>query len=60
MKAVVKYGKGKGLIEIQEVPEPKIKDDEALIEVKAIKGMDQMRRAVLFFAYSAAVGEIVF
>jgi threonine dehydrogenase-like Zn-dependent dehydrogenase len=36
MKAVVKYGKGKGLIEIREVPEPKIKDDEVLIEVKAV------------------------
>jgi L-iditol 2-dehydrogenase len=36
MKAVVKYGKGKGLVEIREVPEPKIKDDEALIEVKAV------------------------
>lgn len=36
MKAVVKYGKGKGLIEIQEIPEPKIKEDEVLIEVKAV------------------------
>ncbi len=36
MKAVVKYGKGKGLVEIREVPEPKPKDDEVLIEVKAI------------------------
>ena len=36
MKAVVKYGKGKGLIEIREVPEPKMKDDEVLIEVKAV------------------------
>jgi L-iditol 2-dehydrogenase len=36
MKAVVKYGKGKGLIEIREVPEPKVKEDEALIEVKAV------------------------
>lgn len=36
MKAVVKYGKGKGLIEIREVPEPKIKEDEVLIEVKAV------------------------
>jgi L-iditol 2-dehydrogenase len=36
MKAVVKYGKGKGLVEIREVPEPKIKDDEVLIEVKAV------------------------
>jgi L-iditol 2-dehydrogenase len=36
MKAVVKYGKGKGLIEIQDVPEPKIKEDEVLIEVKAV------------------------
>jgi len=37
MKAVVKYGKGKGLVEIQEVPEPRIeKDDDVLIEVKAV------------------------
>jgi L-iditol 2-dehydrogenase len=36
MKAVVKYGKGKGLVEIREVPVPKIKDDEVLIEVKAV------------------------
>ncbi|MFB3884379.1 MAG: zinc-binding dehydrogenase [Thermodesulfobacteriota bacterium] len=36
MKAVVKYAKGKGLIEIREVPEPKIKEDEVLIEVKAV------------------------
>ena len=36
MKAVVKYGKGKGLVEIREVPEPKIKDDKVLIEVKAV------------------------
>jgi len=36
MKAVVKYGKGKGLTEMREVPEPKMKDDEVLIEVKAV------------------------
>jgi len=36
MKAVVKYGKGKGLVEIRDVPEPTIKEDEVLIEVKAI------------------------
>ena len=36
MKAIVKYGKGTGLVEIREVPEPTIKDDEVLIEVKAI------------------------
>ena len=36
MKAVVKYGKGKGLVEIREVPEPKMKEDEVLIEVKAV------------------------
>ncbi len=35
MKALVKYGKGKGLVEMREVPEPKIKDDEVLVEVKA-------------------------
>ena len=33
---MVKYGIGIGLIEIREVPEPKIKDDEVLIEVKAV------------------------
>jgi L-iditol 2-dehydrogenase len=36
MKAVVKYGKGKGLVEIREVPEPRPKDDEVLVEVKAV------------------------
>jgi L-iditol 2-dehydrogenase len=36
VKAVVKYGKGKGLVEMREVPEPKIKEDEVLIEVKAV------------------------
>lgn len=36
MKAVVKYGKGKGLVEIREIPEPGVKDDEVLIEVKAV------------------------
>lgn len=36
MKAVVKYGKGKGLVEIREVPEPTMKEDEVLIEVKAV------------------------
>jgi L-iditol 2-dehydrogenase len=36
MKAVVKYGKGKGLVEMRDVPEPKIKHDEVLIEVKAV------------------------
>ncbi len=36
MKAVIKFGKGKGLVEMREVPEPKIKDDEVLIEVKAV------------------------
>jgi L-iditol 2-dehydrogenase len=36
MKAVVKYGKGKGMVEIRDVPEPEIKDDEVLIEVKAV------------------------
>lgn len=36
MKAVVKYGKGKGMVEIREVPEPKIEADEVLIEVKAV------------------------
>ena len=33
MKAVVKYGKGKGLVEIRDVPEPTMKEDEVLIEV---------------------------
>ncbi len=37
MKAVVKYGKGKGMIEIRDIPEPKIqREDEVLIEVKAV------------------------
>ncbi len=36
MKAVVKYGKGKGMIEMREVPEPKIGVDDVLIEVKAV------------------------
>jgi L-iditol 2-dehydrogenase len=36
MKAVVKYAKGKGLIEIREVPEPTIGPEEVLIEVKAV------------------------
>lgn len=36
MKAVVKYARGKGMIEIQDVPEPQIKEDEVLIEVKAV------------------------
>jgi L-iditol 2-dehydrogenase len=36
MKAVVKYGKGKGLVEMRDVPEPRVKDDEVLIEIKAV------------------------
>jgi len=36
VKAVVKYGKGKGLVEMREVPEPEIGSDEVLIEVKAV------------------------
>jgi L-iditol 2-dehydrogenase len=36
MKAVVKYDRGKGFIEVREVPEPQIQDDEVLIEVKAV------------------------
>ena len=36
MKAVVKYAKGKGMIEMREVPEPKIGPDDVLIEVKAV------------------------
>ena len=36
MKAVVKYGKGKGLIEMRDVPEPTAGDDEVLVEVKAV------------------------
>ncbi len=36
MKAVVKYGKGKGMVEVRDVPEPTIKEDEVLIEVKAV------------------------
>jgi L-iditol 2-dehydrogenase len=34
MKALVKTGKGKGLIEVQSVPIPEIGSDEVLIEVK--------------------------
>lgn len=36
MKAVVKYAKGRGMIEMREVPEPEIRPDEVLIEVKAV------------------------
>jgi L-iditol 2-dehydrogenase len=36
MKAVVKYGKGKGLIEMRDLPEPEIGPDDVLIEVKAV------------------------
>jgi len=36
MKAVVKYAKGKGMIEIREVPEPQIGAEDVLIEVKAV------------------------
>ncbi len=36
MQAVVKYGKGKGLIEVRDVPLPQIKDDEVMIAVKAV------------------------
>jgi L-iditol 2-dehydrogenase len=36
MKALVKYGKGKGLVEIREVSEPRIRSDEVLIEIKAV------------------------
>ncbi len=36
MKAVVKYGKGQGMIEMREVPVPKIKENDVLIEVKAV------------------------
>lgn len=35
MLALVKTGKGKGLVELREVPVPDINDDEVLIEVKA-------------------------
>ena len=35
MKAVVKYGYGKGETELREVPVPEIGDDDLLIEVKA-------------------------
>jgi L-iditol 2-dehydrogenase len=35
MKALVKTGKGVGLVEVREVPVPEIGDDEVLIEVKA-------------------------
>ena len=36
MKAVVKYGKGKGLMEMRDVPEPTAGDDGVLVEVKAV------------------------
>ena len=36
MKAVVKYGKGKGMIEMRDLPEPEIGPDDVLIEVKAV------------------------
>jgi L-iditol 2-dehydrogenase len=36
MKAVVKYSKGKGMIEMREVPEPGVGAGEVLIEVKAV------------------------
>jgi len=36
MKAVVKYGRGKGLVEVRDVPEPTIRDDEVLVEIKAV------------------------
>jgi len=36
MKAVVKYGKGKGMIEMRDLPEPEIGPEEVLIEVKAV------------------------
>ena len=36
MKAVVKFGKGQGLMELRDVPEPTFGDEEVLIEVKAV------------------------
>jgi L-iditol 2-dehydrogenase len=36
MKAVVKYGKGKGLVDIRDIPEPRCGEDDALIEVRAV------------------------
>jgi L-iditol 2-dehydrogenase len=36
MKAVVKYERGKGLVEMRDLPEPQIREDEVLIEVKAV------------------------
>ena len=35
MKAVVKYGYGKGETELRDVPIPEIGDDDLLVEVKA-------------------------
>lgn len=35
MKAIVKFAKGYGNLEIRDVPRPTIKDDEVLIEIKA-------------------------
>ncbi|MGQ9630486.1 MAG: zinc-dependent alcohol dehydrogenase [bacterium] len=36
MKAVVKYAKGQGMVELREVPVPTISEDEVLIEVKVV------------------------
>lgn len=36
MKAVVKYAKGKGLVEMREVAEPRVGQGDVLVEVKAV------------------------
>lgn len=36
MQAVVKYGKGKGLMELRDVPEPTCGEEEVLVEVRAV------------------------
>ena len=35
MKAIVKFAKGYGNLEIRDVPKPEIKADEVMIEIKA-------------------------
>ena len=35
MKAIVKFARGHGNIEIREIERPKIKEDEVLVDIKA-------------------------
>ena len=39
MKAVVKYAKGKGMIEMREIAQTQDRAEDVLIEVKASAGM---------------------